>query len=103
MGGVAHGGNGRRRDLAVIQGYVLGRLLTKVSTNPRKHRYGLTETSPTSTFLPYDDAIRKNGSCGVLLPTLEARIVDDNENDVAPGMAGELWIRSYEDLLRSSP
>lgn len=81
--------------MAVIQGYELVHMLFKPYSYPCKYRYGLTETSPTSTFLPYDDAVRKNGSCGILLPTLEARIVDDNETDVAPGLPGELWLRVY--------
>ncbi|KAJ7188623.1 AMP binding protein [Mycena filopes] len=57
--------------------------------------YGLTETSPTTHLLPVADADRKMGSIGILLPSLEARLVDDDEGkvDAAAGEPGELWIR----------
>ncbi|KAJ7496973.1 AMP binding protein [Mycena latifolia] len=57
--------------------------------------YGLTETSPTTHMLPVADAERKIGSIGILLPNLEARLVedDDGEIDAAQGQPGELWIR----------
>lgn len=37
--------------------------------------------------------MKKVGSVGLLLPSQEARLVDDDENDVKPGERGELWIR----------
>ncbi|KAJ7125064.1 AMP binding protein [Mycena epipterygia] len=57
--------------------------------------YGLTETSPTTHMLPVADADRKIGSIGILLPNLEARLVDDDEGkiDAKEGQPGELWIR----------
>lgn len=58
-------------------------------------RYGLTETSPTTNFLQIEEATRKIGSCGRLVPNLECRLVDDDEKDVTPGpeSRGELWYR----------
>ncbi|KAF7362187.1 4-coumarate--CoA ligase-like 7 [Mycena venus] len=57
--------------------------------------YGLTETSPTTHLLTVEEADRKMGSIGVLLPNLEARLVEDDEGkiDAAEGQPGELWIR----------
>ncbi|KAJ6497728.1 AMP binding protein [Mycena sanguinolenta] len=57
--------------------------------------YGLTETSPTTHVLVAEDADRKMGSIGTLLPNLEARLVEDDEGkiDAAEGQPGELWIR----------
>ncbi|KZP27521.1 AMP binding protein [Athelia psychrophila] len=57
--------------------------------------YGLTETSPTTHVLPVADCLHKVGTIGVLLPNLEARLVDEADVDVAPGpdAAGELWLR----------
>ncbi|TFK74033.1 AMP binding protein [Pluteus cervinus] len=59
--------------------------------------YGLTETSPTSHLIPFEDWSRKMGSCGVLLPNLEARLVIDGDGegleDALPGQPGELWLR----------
>lgn len=68
--------------------------------------YGLTETSPATHFLPLEDAKRKIGSIGLLLPTVEARIVqpvseDERAHDggqvdvvdVPEGEVGELVVR----------
>ncbi|KAJ7244176.1 AMP binding protein [Mycena haematopus] len=66
-----------RTDIAITQGY------------------GLTETSPTTHVLVVEEADRKVGSIGTLLPNLEARLVEDDEGkiDAAEGQPGELWIR----------
>ncbi|KAF7360140.1 4-coumarate--CoA ligase-like 7 [Mycena venus] len=57
--------------------------------------YGLTETSPTTHLLPHFEADRKMGTIGLLMPNLEARLVDDDDGDVdaEEGKPGELWIR----------
>ncbi|KAJ7350441.1 AMP binding protein [Mycena albidolilacea] len=57
--------------------------------------YGLTETSPTTHLLTVGEADRKMGSIGVLLPNLEARLVEDDEGEVdaEEGKPGELWVR----------
>lgn len=49
--------------------------------------------SATTHILPRQQSIKKVGSVGLLLPNQEARLVDDDENDVKPGERGELWIR----------
>lgn len=43
-------------------------------------------------LLPPQDAERKMGSIGLLLPNLEARLVDEGV-DATEGKPGELWIR----------
>jgi long-chain acyl-CoA synthetase len=54
--------------------------------------YGLTETSPLTHANPIHRA--KPGSIGIPLPDTDARIVDlDTGQDIAPGQAGELWLR----------
>jgi fatty-acyl-CoA synthase len=55
--------------------------------------FGQTEMSPVTTFLPARDALRKIGSVGKPIPTITARIVDDQMNDVAPGSVGEIVYR----------
>ncbi|KAL7413952.1 hypothetical protein BDY24DRAFT_414651 [Mrakia frigida] len=57
--------------------------------------YGLTETSPTVTITRVDVPESSYGSIGVLLPNVQARLVDDDEKDVPVGKEerGELWIR----------
>jgi fatty-acyl-CoA synthase len=55
--------------------------------------FGQTEMSPVTTVLPGSDAIRKIGSVGKPIPTISARVVDDEMNDVAPGQVGEIVYR----------
>ncbi|THH30875.1 hypothetical protein EUX98_g3326 [Antrodiella citrinella] len=55
--------------------------------------YGLTESTSGSHWLHWEQHIRKVGSCGRLLPNMEARIVREDGTDVEIGEAGELWLR----------
>jgi fatty-acyl-CoA synthase len=55
--------------------------------------FGQTEMSPVTTALPSEDAVRKIGSVGKAIPTIAARVVDENMNDVAPGEVGEIVYR----------
>jgi fatty-acyl-CoA synthase len=55
--------------------------------------FGQTEMSPVTTSLPGRDAIRKIGSVGKPIPTIAARIVDEQMNDVPPGAVGEIVYR----------
>ncbi len=52
--------------------------------------FGQTECSPITCLLRGDDAIKKIGSVGTPMLNVEARIVDDEMNDVAPGTVGEI-------------
>lgn len=54
--------------------------------------YGLTECSPLVSVNPYDITCH-TGSIGLPVPSTDVRIVDDVDNDVAPGEPGELCIR----------
>jgi fatty-acyl-CoA synthase len=56
--------------------------------------YGLSEAG-TVFAMPIDPAViaRKAGSCGVPAMLIEARIVDTDGRDVAPGEVGEIWLR----------
>ena len=55
--------------------------------------YGLTEASPGITILNAADSLRKDGSVGKVLPFVDARIVDENKNNLPPGEVGELICR----------
>jgi len=55
--------------------------------------FGQTEMSPITCVLEGKDAIAKLGSVGKPIPTISARIVDDEMNDVAPGEIGEIVYR----------
>ncbi|MFG2727836.1 AMP-binding protein [Streptomyces canus] len=66
----------KRLDTTVVQGY------------------GLTEASPTTHGIPADRPDLDRGSIGLLMPNLEARVVDPvTGEDAAPGGRGELRCR----------
>ncbi|MGE2835327.1 fatty-acid--CoA ligase FadD5 [Mycobacterium sp. SMC-4] len=56
--------------------------------------FGQTEMSPVTCMLLGEDAIRKLGSVGKVIPTVSARIVDDEMNDVPIGQVGEIVYRA---------
>ena len=56
--------------------------------------FGQTEMSPVTCMLLGDDAIRKLGSVGKVIPTVSARVVDENMNDVPVGQVGEIVYRA---------
>ena len=55
--------------------------------------FGQTEMSPITCVLDGSDALRKIGSVGRVIPTIAARVVDDEMNDVAQGEIGEIVYR----------
>src|ERR1700730_11875719 len=56
--------------------------------------FGQTEMSPVTCMLLGEDAIRKRGSGGQVIPTVAARVVDENMNDVPIGEVGEIVYRA---------
>lgn len=56
--------------------------------------FGQTEMSPVTCMLLDEDAIRKLGSVGRVIPTVTARVVDDEMNDVPAGEVGEIVYRA---------
>ncbi|KAI0594969.1 AMP-binding enzyme [Biscogniauxia sp. FL1348] len=70
-------------------GRKLGRGRTRV-----RQTWGLSETCGSITIVPIDQAdAAPAGSVGSLLPNCSARVVDEEERDVAPGSRGEVWVR----------
>ncbi len=56
--------------------------------------YGLTESSPCTHGIPVERPDIDRGTIGVLMPSVEARVVDPvTGDDVAHGERGELWCR----------
>lgn len=55
----------------------------------------MTELSPAALTMLPSEGIESAGAAGRLLPNLEARLVDNDGNDVPEGeeSVGELWIR----------
>ena len=63
---------------------------------PRVQAYtagGLTETSAAFTVVAGEDYALRPASCGRALPVGDIRIVGADGRDVAPGEAGEIWVR----------
>jgi fatty-acyl-CoA synthase len=56
--------------------------------------FGQTEMSPVTCMLLSEDALRKLGSVGRVIPTVAARVVDDDMNDVPIGQVGEIVYRA---------
>ena len=55
--------------------------------------YGLTETHGIVTANSGGLYVAKPASCGRIVPTLEAKLVDEFDNEVPPGETGELCVR----------
>lgn len=55
--------------------------------------FGMTETAPSVSILDAEHIVEKLGSIGRPLPDVEARLVDDDDRDVALGQVGELVLR----------
>ena len=56
--------------------------------------FGQTEMSPVTCMLLSQDAVRKLGSVGKVIPTVAARVVDEEMNDVPVGDVGEIVYRA---------
>lgn len=52
--------------------------------------YGLTECFAITTSTPFEDALRKIKAVGQCLPTVDAKIVDDEGKEMATGSIGEI-------------
>jgi long-chain acyl-CoA synthetase len=55
--------------------------------------YGLSETSPVASFNKREG--RRVGSIGTAVEGVEMRVVDDEDNEVAPGEVGEIVIKGH--------
>jgi len=61
--------------------------------------YGQTEVAPLATVLQPEDQMRKLGSAGQPALNVETRIVDDDDNEVLPGVMGEIVHRSAHAMI----
>ena len=55
--------------------------------------YGLTESFAMTTSTPFEDTLRKIRAVGQCLPTMEAKIVDDEGKEVPTGAIGEILLK----------
>ncbi|MDP6705688.1 MAG: AMP-binding protein [Alphaproteobacteria bacterium] len=61
--------------------------------------YGTTETAPIAAYLRPEDSARKLGTTGKAALHSEVRIVDEADNVVGPGVAGEIQVRGRHVML----
>ena len=61
--------------------------------------YGQTEMAPTATILGPGDQLPRAGSAGRPALNVETRVVDDEDNELAPGEVGEIVHRSPQAAL----
>jgi acyl-CoA synthetase (AMP-forming)/AMP-acid ligase II len=55
--------------------------------------FGQTEMSATAVMMKHQDALRKEGSVGLPLSTVDVRVVDDHMQDVGVDQVGEIVYR----------
>jgi acyl-CoA synthetase (AMP-forming)/AMP-acid ligase II len=55
--------------------------------------YGLSESSALATFLPDEYAMEKPDSVGPPVPTVEIRVVDEENQNLTPGKIGEVLLK----------
>jgi 4-coumarate--CoA ligase len=60
---------------------------------PVKQGYGLSETSPTTHVLKWNDWSKAMGSTGKLLPNLSAKYLDPDGKELPIGQEGELALK----------
>jgi fatty-acyl-CoA synthase len=56
--------------------------------------FGMSEAGSCTAIPPFElpEMLRKAGSCGLPLMTMKAKIVDDNGQEIGPGVQGELLL-----------
>lgn len=55
--------------------------------------YGLTETSPQATYLPFELFNQRICSVGIPLKSVDIKVIDENENEVKSNQIGEILIK----------
>lgn len=86
LGSIGGGGASFQRDLVT-------RIIDVMPTARPRTGYGMTETSGSVTTISGAFLTDKPTSVGRLLPTFDARFVDDDGQDAEDGAVGELWVR----------
>ncbi|MEM1435946.1 MAG: class I adenylate-forming enzyme family protein [Pseudomonadota bacterium] len=78
---------------AQLQPDLVGKIDESVKTARPQTGYGMTETCGIITSIAGDFFIDKPESCGRAMPNFEAKVVDDEGNELQQGAVGELWVR----------
>ena len=72
---------------------LVGKINSAVETAKPNTGYGMTETCGIITAIAAEFFVDKPDSAGPPMPTFDARCVDEDGNDVAPGDTGEIWVK----------
>ncbi|KAF7725935.1 hypothetical protein EC973_009172 [Apophysomyces ossiformis] len=65
-----------------------------------KQAYGMSELSPAATLEPDDRIII--GSVGLLFPSMSAKIVDEDGQEVGTNQRGELWLKGPNGYINNA-
>jgi long-chain acyl-CoA synthetase len=68
-------------------------ILSKLPHLQISEGYGLTECFAITTSTPFEDVLRKIKAVGKCLPTVVAKIVDDEGHEVPTGVIGEILLK----------
>lgn len=77
----------------------LARRFTESTGVPIRQGYGMTEASPVTHIGFLAPELYRPDSIGAPVAQTDCRVVDENENDVAPGERGELVMRGPQLML----
>ncbi len=78
---------------APLQPDLVGKINDALPTGAPSTGYGLTEVSGIVTAVASQFYVDKPASCGPVVPTLEAKLIDELGNDLPPGSTGELCVK----------
>ena len=78
---------------AALQPDLVARIDTSLRHGQPVTGYGLTETTGIATAIGSEFYVAKRASVGPVVPCMEAKVVDDDGNELATGEQGELLLR----------
>jgi acyl-CoA synthetase (AMP-forming)/AMP-acid ligase II len=78
---------------APLAPYVIERLQAKMPDALVSNNYGMTEAGSAYCIMPQGEAVKRPGSVGQIAPPAIARIVDEHDEPVPPGVVGEVRLQ----------
>jgi acyl-CoA synthetase (AMP-forming)/AMP-acid ligase II len=78
---------------APLAPYVVERLQEKMPDALVSNNYGMTEAGSAYCIMPQGEAVKRPGSVGQIAPPAVVRIVDEHDEEVPPGVVGEVRLQ----------
>lgn len=78
---------------APLQPDLVAKIDQKVDGAMPSTGYGMTETCGVISTITGELFVDRPASCGRILPTLEAKLMSESNEEVAPGEVGEVWVK----------